>query len=154
MLRVLANSVLILLILAFATLSFAQERVRVGWAAMTASHTPLWVAHDKRLFAKQGLVVEPIFFGAGPPAMQALVAGDLDIVVTSAPNVVNPRLGGADAAAAFVRIAEELDGSQELPVDRLQALRAETMEHRGSDEIGRRWLSLEDQIGRRIYMGA
>jgi ABC-type nitrate/sulfonate/bicarbonate transport system substrate-binding protein len=28
--------------------------------------------------------------------MQALVAGDLDIVVTSAPNVVNPRLGGAD----------------------------------------------------------
>jgi len=74
----------------------AQERVRVGWAAMTASHTPLWVAQDKGLFLRQGLVVEPIFFGAGPPAMQALVAGDLDVVVTSAPNVVNPRLGGAD----------------------------------------------------------
>ena len=77
-------------------LVFAQERVRVGWAAMTASHTPLWVAQDRGLFAKQGLIVEPIFFGAGPPAMQALVAGDLDIVITSAPNVVNPRLGGAD----------------------------------------------------------
>jgi len=75
---------------------FAQERVRVGWAAMTASHTPLWVAQERGLFAKQGLAVESIFFGAGPPAMQALVAGDLDIVVTSAPNVVNPRLGGAD----------------------------------------------------------
>lgn len=74
----------------------AQERVRVGWAAMTASHTPLWVAQERGFFAKQGLVTEPIFFGAGPPAMQALVAGDLDIVVTSAPNVVNPRLGGAD----------------------------------------------------------
>lgn len=48
------------------------------------------------MFAKQGLAVESIFFGAGPPAMQALIAGDLDIVVTSAPNVVNPRLGGAD----------------------------------------------------------
>jgi NitT/TauT family transport system substrate-binding protein len=77
-------------------LGFAQERVRVGWAAMTASHTPLWVAQERGLFAKQGLVTESIFFGAGPPAMQALVAGDLDIVVTSAPNVVNPRLGGAD----------------------------------------------------------
>jgi NitT/TauT family transport system substrate-binding protein len=76
--------------------SFAQERVRVGWAAMTASHTPLWVAQERGLFAKQGLAVESIFFGAGPSAMQALVAGDLDIVVTSAPNVVNPRLGGAD----------------------------------------------------------
>src|SRR4026209_2643162 len=74
----------------------AQERVRVGWAAMTASHTPLWVAQERGFFAKQGLVTEPIFLGAGPPAMQALVAGDLDIVVTSAPNVVNPRLGGAD----------------------------------------------------------
>jgi NitT/TauT family transport system substrate-binding protein len=74
----------------------AQERVRVGWAAMTASHTPLWVAQERGFFAKQGLVTEPIFFGAGPPAMQALVAGDLDIVITSAPNVVNPRLGGAD----------------------------------------------------------
>ncbi len=77
-------------------LGFAQERVRVGWAAMTASHTPLWVAQERGLFAKQGLATESIFFGAGPPAMQALVAGDLDIVVTSAPNVVNPRLGGAD----------------------------------------------------------
>lgn len=75
---------------------FAQERVRVGWAAMTASHTPLWVAQEKGLLAKHGLAAESIFFGAGPPAMQALVAGDLDIVVTSAPNVVNPRLGGAD----------------------------------------------------------
>ena len=73
----------------------AQERVRVGWAAMTSSHTPLWVAQDRGFLAKQGLSVESIFFGAGPPAMQALVAGDLDIVVTSAPNVVNPRLGGA-----------------------------------------------------------
>src|ERR1041385_8536224 len=70
---------------------FAQDRMRVGWAAMTASHTPLWVAQEKGFLAKQGLSVEPIFFGAGPPAMQALVAGDLDIVVTSAPNVVNPR---------------------------------------------------------------
>jgi hypothetical protein len=74
----------------------AQEKVRVGWAAMTSSHTPLWVAQEKGFLAKQRLSVESIFFGAGPPAMQALVAGDLDIVVTSAPNVVNPRFGGAD----------------------------------------------------------
>jgi len=61
----------------------AQERARIGWAAMTASHTPLWVAQEKGMFMKQGLAAETIFFGAGPPAMQALVAGDLDIVVMS-----------------------------------------------------------------------
>src|SRR5262249_61568537 len=73
----------------------AQERVRVGWAAMTASHTPLWVAQEKGLLAKQGLAVESIFFSAGPPAMQALVAGYLDILVKSAPNVGESRPGGA-----------------------------------------------------------
>ena len=87
----------------------AQDRVRVGWAAMTASHTPLWVAQDKGFLAKQGLSVESIFFSAGPPAMQALVAGDLDIVVTSAPNVVNPRLGGADTVMILSIIPTFID---------------------------------------------
>ncbi len=94
--RTLKASLVIFLVLLATEPSQAQEKVRVGWAAMTASHTPLWVAQDRGLFVKQGLVIEPIFFGAGPPAMQALIAGDLDVVVTSAPNVVNPRLGGAD----------------------------------------------------------
>jgi len=87
----------------------AQDRARVGWAAMTASHTPLWVAQEKGFLAKQGLSIEPIFFGAGPPAMQALVAGDLDIVVTSAPNVVNPRLGGVDAVMILSIIPTFID---------------------------------------------
>jgi NitT/TauT family transport system substrate-binding protein len=87
----------------------AQERARIGWAAMTASHTPLWVAQEKGMFMKQGLAAETIFFGAGPPAMQALVAGDLDIVVTSAPNVVNPRLGGADTVMVMSIIPTFID---------------------------------------------
>src|SRR5687767_778491 len=87
----------------------AQERVRIGWAAMTASHTPLWVAQEKGFLTKQGLAVESIFFGAGPPAMQALVAGDLDIVITSAPNVVNPRLGGADTVMILSIIPTFID---------------------------------------------
>jgi ABC-type nitrate/sulfonate/bicarbonate transport system substrate-binding protein len=68
LLRVLA---LLLFLLGAAGVS-AQDRVRVGWAAMTASHTPLWVAQEKGFLTKQGLLVESIFFGAGPPAMQAL----------------------------------------------------------------------------------
>jgi hypothetical protein len=67
---------------------------------------------------------------------------------------VAPLLGGADAAREFVAIAEELDAHQRLPRDRLVALRAAAMAHRSGDEAGRRWLSLEDQIARRIYMRA
>ena len=65
-----------------------------------------------------------------------------------------PLLGGTDAAHAFVRIAEELDANQRLPPERLRALRHAAAEHRAEDDSGRRWLSLEDQIARRSYMGA
>jgi NitT/TauT family transport system substrate-binding protein len=101
-------SVLLVVALGAAT-SAASDRVRIGWAAMTASHTPLWVAQERGLLARQGLFAEPIFFGAGPPAMQALIAGDLDVVVTSAPNVVNPRLGGADTVMILSIIPTFID---------------------------------------------
>lgn len=66
---------------------------------------------------------------------------------------VAPLLGGADAATEFVAIAEELDAHQRLPVARLGALRDAAAAHRAGDDAGRRWLSLEDAIARRIYMG-
>jgi len=109
MVQVFFASTIILVASLTASIGFAQDRVRVGWAAMTASHTPLWVAQEKGFVAKQGLALESIFFGAGPPAMQALVAGDLDIVVTSAPNVVNPRLGGADTVMILSIIPTFID---------------------------------------------
>jgi hypothetical protein len=66
---------------------------------------------------------------------------------------VAPLLGGADAANEFVAIAEEVDAHRVLPVERLRALREAAMAHRAGDEAGRRWLSLEDQVARRLFMG-
>ena len=51
-------------------------------------------------------------------------------------------------------IAEELDTHKALPLDRLRELQAAVRAHRADDEPGRRWLSLEDQVARRVYMGA
>ncbi len=68
-------------------------------------------------------------------------------------DTAGPLLGGAEAAAEFVALAEELDAHQGLPLARLAALRARAAGHRAADEAGRRWLSLEDQIARRIHMG-
>ena len=65
-----------------------------------------------------------------------------------------PLLGGAAAAAEFVAIAEELDAHQVMDPERLRALQRRAAAHRAEDEAGRRWLSLEDQIARRRYMGA
>lgn len=65
-----------------------------------------------------------------------------------------PRLGGTDAAVAFVTIAEELDAHQVMDPERLSTLARQAAAHRAGGEVGRRWLSLEEQIARRRYMGA
>jgi hypothetical protein len=66
-----------------------------------------------------------------------------------------PLLGGQAAAERFVSVAEELDANIELPVERLRALQGEARDasRQNDDEVSRRWLSLEDQIARRVYMG-
>jgi ABC-type nitrate/sulfonate/bicarbonate transport system substrate-binding protein len=87
----------------------AQERARIAWAGFSASHLPLWVASEKGLLKKHGLAPEVIFFSNGPTALQALVAGELDLVLTSAPNVVNPRLGGVDAVMVLAVIPTFVD---------------------------------------------
>lgn len=88
---------------------FAQERARISWAGFSATHTPLWVAQEKGLLKKHGLAAEVIFFSNGPTALQAIVAGELDIVLTSVPNVVNPRFGGADTVLILAVIPTFMD---------------------------------------------
>ena len=87
----------------------AQERARIGWAALTVSHVPLWVAQEKGLLVKNGLAPELIFFGNGTTATQALVAGDLDVLLTSIPNVVNSRFGGGDTVMIMTIIPTFID---------------------------------------------
>lgn len=87
----------------------AQERARIGWAAMTVSHVPLWVAQEKGLLVKNGLAPELIFFGNGTTATQSLVAGDLDALLTSIPNVVNSRFGGGDTVMIMTIIPTFID---------------------------------------------
>ncbi|MBI4528528.1 MAG: ABC transporter substrate-binding protein [Deltaproteobacteria bacterium] len=83
-------------LLSHPVLAPAQERARIAWAAFSATRVPLWVANEKGLLKKHGIAAEVIFFSNGPTALQALIANELDIVLTSAPNVVNPRLAGLD----------------------------------------------------------
>ncbi len=68
---------------------------------------------------------------------------------------VAPRLGGPQAAQRFIALAEELDASASLPVERLAAMQKEALSMATSSDaaIARRWLTLTDQIGRRLYMG-
>jgi hypothetical protein len=65
-----------------------------------------------------------------------------------------PRLGGVAEAQRFVSVANELDANLALDPQRLDRLSADAREAgRQRDEAARRWLSLEDTIARRQFMG-
>jgi NitT/TauT family transport system substrate-binding protein len=74
----------------------AQEKVRIAWAGDSPANSPIWVVQEKGLLKKNGLNGEVIRINASPTAVQALLAGELDVIVTSVTTLVSSRLAGAD----------------------------------------------------------
>jgi hypothetical protein len=68
---------------------------------------------------------------------------------------VAPLFGGRTEADQFVAIAEEIDARAVLPVERLDELMSQVLEHlpAATPAITRRWLSLADRVARRRHMG-
>ena len=96
---------LLLVLIAMTTFAFspntihAQERVRIAWAGDSPANSPIWVVQEKGLLKKNGLIGEVIRINASPTALQALLAGELDVIVTSVATLVSSRLAGADVVA-------------------------------------------------------
>jgi NitT/TauT family transport system substrate-binding protein len=75
---------------------FAQERLRIAWAGVSPANSPIWVVQDRGLLKKHGLNGEVISISASPIALQALLAGEVDVIVTSVTTLALSRLAGAD----------------------------------------------------------
>jgi ABC-type nitrate/sulfonate/bicarbonate transport system substrate-binding protein len=73
----------------------AQEKLRIAWAGGSSS-APIWIVQEKGLLKKQGVHAEIIRVSASTMALQAMLAGELDIIGTSVTTLVTSRLAGAD----------------------------------------------------------
>jgi NitT/TauT family transport system substrate-binding protein len=74
----------------------AQERMRIAWAGTTPSNTPIWVADQKGFFKKNGLNAEVIAISASTITIQALLTGEVDLIIAPSATLVTSRLAGAD----------------------------------------------------------
>lgn len=89
--------VVVVVAMAFASQSAAQEKFRVASGGFTtAIHALLWVAYEKKIFQKYGLDAEYLALESGTPAMQALLANELQVVFTTGALAVTANLQGAD----------------------------------------------------------
>ncbi|HEY2986523.1 MAG TPA: ABC transporter substrate-binding protein [Candidatus Binatia bacterium] len=86
----------VLLLLGPLNAASAQDRIRIAWAGDSPANSPIWVVQERGLLKKHGLIGEVIRISASPTALQAMLAGEVDVIVTSVTTLVSSRLAGAD----------------------------------------------------------
>jgi len=74
----------------------AQDKIRVGLGSISLQSGLVYIAKDRGLFAKYGLVVESIYIPGGSTNVQVLVSGNLDLSQLSGAPGVAANLEGAD----------------------------------------------------------
>jgi ABC-type nitrate/sulfonate/bicarbonate transport system substrate-binding protein len=82
--------------------TFAQqdklERLVVSYAGITGGRGPLWIAKELKLFEKHGLDARLVHITAGTTSINALIAGDVDMAMTTSSAAVAAALRDAPLA--------------------------------------------------------
>jgi NitT/TauT family transport system substrate-binding protein len=76
--------------------AYGQEKIRVGQGAIGLQSGLMYIAQDRGLFAKYGLVSEIVYIPGGSTNVQVLVSGSLDLSQLSGAPGVAANLEGAD----------------------------------------------------------
>ena len=89
--------VVIICVFLLSSLALAQSiKLNVGYSAISADQSPVWVAKETGIFRKNGLDAQLIYFTGGTTAVQALISGEVPISQVAGPAVVNSGLAGSD----------------------------------------------------------
>lgn len=102
-------SILALFVTILCPAASAQERLRMAWAGSTPSNTPIWVADQKGFFKKNGLQAEIIAISASTIVIQALLAGEVDLIIAPSATLVTSRLAGADTVMVSTNLPLFID---------------------------------------------
>lgn len=106
--------------------TYAADRVRVGYSSITANRLPFWLGEELGIFARHGLAVELLLIPSGTTGVQALLAGEVQLLSATGATAVAATLRGADlaiigslgvieyklVATPNIRMAEELKGKR------------------------------------------
>ena len=141
--RTLHASALIFLLLAYPVLTSGQPtRLRVSYASITANCTPVWIAKEKGFFRKNQLDVDLVLIESGTTNIQALLAGEVQIVQTASGIVISSGLSGSDVvtiAGLENRLAYSLIAQKEVKTrEELKGKRLAISRFGSASEIGGR----------------
>ena len=93
--------------------SYSQEKIRIGYGAMSIQSGLVWIAKQKGLFSKYGLAPEIIYIPGGTTNIQALISGNLilkRIGLDPAKDVTILQIGGEPERSAALKTGR-IDGT-------------------------------------------
>ena len=81
----------------------AADQLRIGYASPSVNVAMLWIVHEAKIFAKNGLEVEPLFLESAL-VQRAMLSGEIQFAMMTGGLMAAPRLAGADLTmlAGFV----------------------------------------------------
>ncbi|MET0500819.1 MAG: ABC transporter substrate-binding protein [Candidatus Binatia bacterium] len=94
--RILSASLIFVLLSMLCMEAQAADRVRVGYSSITANRIPLWLGQEAGIFARHGIDAEMLLIPSGTTGVQALVAGEVQILSATGTTAVAAALRGAD----------------------------------------------------------
>ena len=74
--------------------AFSQDRVRVGVPLFPTVSYPVFIAHEKGIFEKNGIKAEIIRINSEPTTYQALISGDIDATSGAPTGLVQSNIQG------------------------------------------------------------
>jgi len=85
-------------VLSVATAAPAQSPVRINWTAVTGAQSGMFMAHQEKLFKKNGLDVELLHIPSSSRGIQAILAGEIAFSFMDGSNAAQANLKGANLA--------------------------------------------------------
>jgi ABC-type nitrate/sulfonate/bicarbonate transport system substrate-binding protein len=87
----------------FASVPVADaQTLKVPYASLSPTYSPLWIAQEAGYFKKYQLAVQPVYISAGSVVVPAILSGQVDIANMSAAPALTAWARGADLVAVGV----------------------------------------------------
>lgn len=71
-------------------------KLKVGISGISINYVHFWVAEKKGFFKEEGLELSTVSFDGGPPTVQAMIAGEIPVAISSALEAMACVLEGCD----------------------------------------------------------
>jgi ABC-type nitrate/sulfonate/bicarbonate transport system substrate-binding protein len=114
-----------------ANIAYAAEglqKLRVAYAAISASFAIPWIAKEAGIFQRHGLDVELVYIASGSRAVQTLVGGGVDIATIGGPAGVDAKLAGADTVYVAIPVNRVIVFTVAAPqIQRVEELRGKSI---------------------------